>query len=176
LRRYEAMFLFDSAVARDWATVAQEVRRLCDRIAAQLLVCVKFDERKLAYEIRKRKRGTYVLTYFDADPTRIGELERDARLSELILRLLVLRADHMTEEKLAKLRAHNPEVSLCPSGDGRRHEERSAGEARPPAGEEQLEEPGAEAVATETASETEVATEAGDDLGEEAPVESTEQT
>jgi hypothetical protein len=32
------MFLFDSSAARDWASIEQEVRRLCDRIRAQLLV------------------------------------------------------------------------------------------------------------------------------------------
>lgn len=124
MRRYEGMFLFDPAVTRDWATMQAEVRRLCDRIGAELLVCVKFDERKLAYEINKRKRGTYVLAYFDAPPQRIADLERDVRLSELILRALVLRADKITDQRLAELRAHPPDVALAPSGgDGRRHED-----------------------------------------------------
>jgi len=124
LKRYEAMFLFDTTAARDWAGVEQEVRRLCGRIDAQLLVCVKFDERKLAYEIKRRKRGTYALAYFDAPSDRIGELERDAQLSELILRLLVLRAENLTDQRLAELRAHKPETSLVPmSGDGRRHDD-----------------------------------------------------
>ncbi len=123
MRRYEGMFLFDSGTIRDWNSIEQEVRRLCDRIGAQLLVCVKFDERKLAYEIKKRKRGTYVLTYFDAPPERLPDLERDVQLSDVILRALFLRADGLTEERLAELRARPPEVPLAPSGDGRRHDE-----------------------------------------------------
>ncbi len=124
MKRYEAMLLFDTTAARDWAGVEQEVRRLCDRIGAQLLVCVKFDERKLAYEIKHRKRGTYALAYLDAPQERIGELERDARLSELVLRLLVLRAESLTEERLAELRARSPEAALVPmGGDGRRHDD-----------------------------------------------------
>lgn len=123
MRRYEAMFLFDNAVARDWASIEQEVRRLCDRCGAELLACAKFDERKLAYEIKRRKRGTYVLTYFDAPLDRIGELERDARLSEMILRLLVVRADGVSEEKLAQLKSHPPETAFMPlSSDGHRHD------------------------------------------------------
>jgi small subunit ribosomal protein S6 len=123
LKRYEGMFLFDSSAARDWSAIEHEVRRLCGRIGATLLVCVKFDERKLAYEVRRRKRGTYVLCYFDAPPERIRELERDAQLSELILRLLVLRRD-LSEERLAELQAWPAENALQPlSGDGRRHEE-----------------------------------------------------
>jgi small subunit ribosomal protein S6 len=118
------MFLFDSNAARDWAAIEQEVHRLCNRITAELLVCVKFDERKLAYEIKRRKRGTYVLTYFDAPAERLTDLERDAELSELVLRLLVLRADDVPEERIAELKLWPAETPLQPgSGDGRRHEE-----------------------------------------------------
>jgi small subunit ribosomal protein S6 len=117
------MFLFDSGAARDWAEIEREVRRLCERIGANLLVCVKFDERRLAYEINRRKRGTYALTYFEADAERIADLERDARLSELILRLLVLRAEGLSEEKLKELQARSPEEALAPLGDGRRYDD-----------------------------------------------------
>ena len=122
LRRYEGLFLFDSAVVRDWSSIEAEVKRLMERISAVLLVCVKFDERKLAFEIRRRKRGTYVLTYFDADPNRIGELERDAQLSEIVLRAMVLRRE-LSEEKLAQLKAHQPDVALVPAGDVRRSDD-----------------------------------------------------
>jgi ribosomal protein S6 len=124
LKRYEGMFLFDTAVMRDWASIEEEVRRLCGRIGAELLVCVKFDERKLAFEIKRRKRGTYVLTYFDAPPEKIGDLERDIQLSETMLRGMVLRAEALTEERLAALRAHPVEQPLAPlAGEGRRHDD-----------------------------------------------------
>jgi len=121
LKRYEGLFLFDNTNIHQWADMEAEVRRLCERIGADLLICLKFDERKLAYEIRGRKRGTYVLTYFDAEPGRIGDLERDARLSELLLRSLILRADGANEEKLTKLKELPPDQPLQPlSGEGRR--------------------------------------------------------
>ncbi len=124
MKRYEGMFLFDSSAARDWAAIEQEVHRLCNRIGAELLVCVKFDERKLAYEIRRRKRGTYVLTYFEAPEEKITDLERDAQLSELVLRALVLRADHVPEEKINELKVWPAETPLQPmAGDGRRHDD-----------------------------------------------------
>jgi small subunit ribosomal protein S6 len=124
LKRYEGMFLFDSSAARDWAAIEQEVHRLCNRIGAELLVCIKFDERKLAFEIKRRKRGTYVLTYFEAPEERITDLERDAQLSELILRVLVVRAEHVPEEKINELKVWPAETPLQPmAGDGRRHED-----------------------------------------------------
>jgi small subunit ribosomal protein S6 len=121
VRRYEGFFLFDNTVAHEWPAVEQEVRRLCDRIGGQLQVCLKYDERKLAYEIRGRKRGMYVLAYFDAQPERIVDLERDAGLSEMVLRLLVLRGDKVSDERIAELKAHPADAPLAPSGgDGRR--------------------------------------------------------
>lgn len=123
MKRYEGMFLFDNTALHEWSEMEAEVNRLFDRIQAEPLVCVKFDERKLAYEIKRRKRGTYVLTYFDVDPARIADLERDARLSEVILRMMVLRTDKLSEERLAELKAHTPDQSLQPiSSDGRRGE------------------------------------------------------
>ena len=127
MKRYEGMFLFDNAVAREWVGVEQEVNRLCERIGAELLVCVKFDERKLAYEVQKRKRGTYVLTYFNAPPNRIGDLERDVQLSESVLRVLVLQADGLTEEKLAELKAHQADTPLQPATSERRHDDHDRG-------------------------------------------------
>jgi small subunit ribosomal protein S6 len=61
----------------------------------------KWDERRLAYEIDKQKRGVFILTYFKAPTSSISGLERDCNLSETILRLLVTRADHLTEEEIA---------------------------------------------------------------------------
>lgn len=123
MKRYEGMFLFDNTALHEWSDVEAEVRRLFERIHAEPLVCVKFDERKLAYEIKGRKRGTYVLTYFDADPQSITDLERDARLSELILRTMVLRTDKLSEERLAELKTHTPDQPLQPvSSDWRRGE------------------------------------------------------
>lgn len=129
MKRYEGMFLFDSG-AREWAAIDQEVRRLLGRISAEPLVCVKFDERKLAYEIKRRKRGTYVLTYFNAPPERITELERDAQLSESVLRLLIVRAENVTDERIRELQAWPVENPLQPIGEGRRHDDGERGRGR----------------------------------------------
>lgn len=122
MNRYEGMFLFDNSAARDWPAMEQEVRRLVERVDAELQTCVKYDERKLAFEIGRRKRGTYVLTYFDCAPERIPELERDSRLSELVLRLLVLRQE-VSEARLAELKAWPVDTSLQPASDSRRHDD-----------------------------------------------------
>ncbi|MBI5864021.1 MAG: 30S ribosomal protein S6 [Planctomycetes bacterium] len=122
MKSYEGMFLFDNSATHDWAAMLAEVNRLLERAHATVHVCVKFDERKLAYEIRGKKRGTYALCYFDAPTERMSDLERDALLSESLLRFLFLRIEPLSEAKLAELKAHPADQPLRPmaSGDGRR--------------------------------------------------------
>jgi|GEM_PF-610838 len=100
LKTYEGMFVFDPAVASDWDSIQTELNRLMERAGARMIVSGKWDDRRLAYEIKGRRRGIYVLTYFEADPTKIVSLERDAQLSEAILRILVVRAEHLTEDEM----------------------------------------------------------------------------
>ncbi len=100
MNTYEVMFLFDPAVGANWETVEAEINRLMTRAEAEVIVTKKLEERRLAYEIKDRKRGLYVLTYFRANGGKISGLERDLRLSEVVLRALVLRAEGITEEKM----------------------------------------------------------------------------
>ena len=99
-RKYEAMFMFDPAAAIDWDKIKAEVDRLMERAEAKVLLCGKWDERRLAYEIHGIKRAIYVLTYFEIEPSMISVLERDAGLSESVIRSLFVRADHVTEEQM----------------------------------------------------------------------------
>ncbi len=110
MNHYEAMFVFDSAVTAEWTDVEAEVNRLLERIEATLVVCKKWDERRFAYDINRRWRGVYAIVFFKADGGRITELRRDARLSEQVLRLLVLRNDHMTEEQMLAVEPAAPET------------------------------------------------------------------
>ena len=97
---YEAMFLIDSAeAAKDWDGIIELVTKMLNKIDAQIVSLKKWDERPLAYPIKRVTRGTYILSYFKADGRRITELERDVLLSERVMRALILRVDHLTEEE-----------------------------------------------------------------------------
>lgn len=100
MNTYEMMFIFDPTVGDNWEKVEGEIDRLMQRAEAEVIVTNKLDERRLAFEIDGRKRGLYVLTYFRANGDKITALERDARLSEMILRVLIIRADGISEEKM----------------------------------------------------------------------------
>lgn len=128
-RKYEAMFLFDPGMANDWEGLQGEINRLMGRAEARTIACGKWEERRLAYEIRGRKRGVYVLTFFEADATKISDLERDARLTESILRCLVMRVDHLTEDEMKEATA-KPTAHATPEGEAYGHGGRPAPAAR----------------------------------------------
>lgn len=123
MNQYEAMFLFDPTFGSSLEKCEGEIRRLMERAQAQILFCGKWDERRLAYKIRGRKRGVYVLVYFKAAPDKIASLKRDVKLSESILRILVLRADDVTREAMEQA---FPTGSEKPAKTGDKSDEVSA--------------------------------------------------
>ena len=96
-RVYEAMFLVDTGDAAIWDDLTKHIEGILARGGAELVGITRWDERKLAYPVAKHKRGTYVLTFFQMSRgDGVSGIERDCRLSEKILRALVLKADHFT--------------------------------------------------------------------------------
>ena len=100
---YEAMFLVDSAeAAADWDGVIETIEKLLEKAEAEIVSIRKWDERRLAYEIKGCSRGTYILCYFRVNGEEIGGIERDVQLSERIMRVLILCAEAVSQEDVDK--------------------------------------------------------------------------
>lgn len=90
-RLYEAMFIVDSAKAKeDYAKIEAECLGCLTRHGAEIVKTIKWDDRRLAYEINKIRRGTFILVHFNSEPGNIGKMERQCALNENILRVLIL--------------------------------------------------------------------------------------
>jgi len=109
---YEGMFLFDSNLAtKDWPGLERHVQDLLQRNSAELVYAEKWPDRKLSYELRGCKKGTYYLVYFKAPPQAIAGLKRDSELSERVLRLLVIYDEELVNDCQKRL---NREVTGSP--------------------------------------------------------------
>src|SRR4030042_7009108 len=97
---YEAMFLVDSTQASDWDAVDKIVKNILKRADAEIVSIRNWAERKLAYEIGHKSRGTYALCYFRAQSDKIRNIEKDVQLSEQVMRVLILSAETREEEAL----------------------------------------------------------------------------
>jgi small subunit ribosomal protein S6 len=100
LNPYEGMFLLPGAAGSDVEGALKLVRGIIERHQGQVLVLKKWDERKLAYEVGRQKRGLYVLAYFNAPGEAVAGIERDVNLSDQVLRVLVTAADHLNQPEM----------------------------------------------------------------------------
>lgn len=89
---YEGMFVLDSAkVAVNWDESVKTVHDILAKHNAEIVASRQWDERRLAYPVEGHKKGTYLLTFFRAEGENLKEIEADCRLSELVLRDLILK-------------------------------------------------------------------------------------
>jgi ribosomal protein S6 len=96
LKLYEGLFLFDANLAsRDWPGLERHVEDMLRKHSAELVYSERWPDRKLCFEIKGCKKGTYYLTYFNAPPDRIAAMNRDFYLSERVLRLLILHNEYL---------------------------------------------------------------------------------
>ncbi|RKY10736.1 MAG: 30S ribosomal protein S6 [Planctomycetota bacterium] len=102
-RLYEGLFLVDSGeAAADWDGINDIIKKTLARGDGQIVSMKKWDERRLAYDIGGKSRGTYILTYFQGDPSKVAAIERTVQLSERIMRALIIRTDKMSTEDMEK--------------------------------------------------------------------------
>jgi small subunit ribosomal protein S6 len=100
---YEGMFLIDSSqAASDWDGINAAIKKILKKTKAEIVSIAKWDDRRLAYDIRGKSRGTYILSYFRVDGGRIKDIEKSVRLSEKIMRVLILSAEQLNQEDIEK--------------------------------------------------------------------------
>ena len=94
MQTYEGMFLLDAVQAsKDWAAAEKHVLDILKRHKAEIIKSEKWGDRKLAYEIKHQKRAIYQLVRFQAPGDAIAKVRADCRLSETILRVLIIVED-----------------------------------------------------------------------------------
>ncbi|AEF82738.1 30S ribosomal protein S6 [Leadbettera azotonutricia] len=92
MRQYELTVIFP--LEDDQHKVGREL--LLSDLANHGVVIEKTDEngdRDLAYEIRKRRRGKYVLFTIQSDPEKITQLDRIFKLNANLLKYLFVRVE-----------------------------------------------------------------------------------
>jgi len=102
MRKYETVFISDpdmSDQARE--ELLERVKSIIDKEKGILLNVDNWGLKKLSYEIKKKLRGYYVCLTYGATGALVTELERNFRLSDLIMKFMtILITEHVTEESL----------------------------------------------------------------------------
>ena len=93
MKTYETTIIFDPGLEE--ARINEEVDRVSQSIAqasGEIVEVQRWGKRKLAYNIRKRRDGTYIHIKHKSPPELIGEMDRRFRLNEGVLRHLTVLA------------------------------------------------------------------------------------
>jgi small subunit ribosomal protein S6 len=155
-KQYEAMFLFPPPGTVDLDAMVANARGIIERHGGTILHIKKWDERKLSYEIKRQKRGTYIIAYYKGPGPSVSAIERDVNLSEEVLRVLITDATHLTQKEMEAVEPQpiqpreerapwdRPDFNrpMRPGGGGDRDRDR---DSRPPRREEGAATAGAEA-------------------------------
>jgi small subunit ribosomal protein S6 len=113
LRDYEVLYIVRADFDDDKVQGAvKRVNTLIERSGGTADRTNLWGKRKLAYEVKHQKEGSYVLQDFQLDPVRVPELEASLKITEEVLRHLIVRKP----EKAAPVTAvaPPPEVVLEP--------------------------------------------------------------
>lgn len=98
MNTYETMILLDNReVKKGWDALKQTIDGVLTRHGGEIVVAKRWDERKLAYEIKGQRRATYYLSYLKTPPESIELLRHDLKLTQPVLRHLILRVDEIPE-------------------------------------------------------------------------------
>jgi small subunit ribosomal protein S6 len=106
LRKYETAFIVKATLTdEEIKSNIESIKSLISDNGGKIAGCEDIGMRKLAYEIKKQKRGYYYSVYFEADGQIIKELERVYKITEDIIRFINIKF-----EKQAEMRAWNKMV------------------------------------------------------------------
>ena len=130
---YECMLLLDNReVRRGWDPLKQEIARKLKKYGAEIVSSRRWDERKLTYPIRQRRRATYLLAYCELGGDGVANLRRELDINEILLRYLLLRAESVPAQEYELTQAEAAagfQVPEPPPDDARIEEEEAEVEA-----------------------------------------------
>ena len=93
MNKYESVVIINSNLEAD--ALKALINKFSDLINTdgKVTSVEELGNKKLAYEIKKQKEGYYVVYKFEANPQLISELERNYRITDEVIKFIVIKED-----------------------------------------------------------------------------------
>jgi len=91
---YESIFIINPNLTDE--ETAGVIKKMQDVVAKQSGEMLKFEDwgkKKLAYEIKKQKRGHYAFFQFKSAPVAVSELERTYKMTDSIIKFITVKLE-----------------------------------------------------------------------------------
>ena len=93
IRTYELMYIVDSSLPEEnMKAVIEKISSTIKR-NGELVDQQNLGDKKLAYPIKRKQRGTYILNIIKGENNTISEAERTLKITDGVLRYLTIRPD-----------------------------------------------------------------------------------
>ena len=93
MNKYETVMILDCNISEeDRKNAIEKIKNYIEK-NGEIRKIEDMGKRKLAYEVKKNKEGYYYIIEFTTNPENIAELERIYRITDEILKFIVVRQD-----------------------------------------------------------------------------------
>lgn len=93
-RKYETIFILDPDLEEGIAQSAiEKIKGIITQGNGEILKVEDWGKRKLAYEVKKKSKGQYILIHFSGIPALLSELERNFRVMDAVIKFQSVRLD-----------------------------------------------------------------------------------
>ena len=94
MRPYETIFILDPDLEEAQAQSAiEKAKGIITQNKGEILKVEDWGKRKLAYQVKKKTKGQYILIHFMGSPTLVSELERNFRVMDAVIKFQSVRLD-----------------------------------------------------------------------------------
>ena len=94
MRKYEIIFILDPDLEEEQAqSLVEKVKGIITQANGEVLKVEDWGKRKLAYEVKKKTKGHYILIHFLGSPALLSELERNFRVMDAVIKFQSVRLD-----------------------------------------------------------------------------------
>ena len=91
---YESLFIIRPSLNdEETLSLFDKMKGVVEKNGATLMKAENWGRKKLAYEIKRERKGTFVYLYFKGPGQVVGELERSYRLEDSIIKFLTVRLE-----------------------------------------------------------------------------------
>lgn len=92
MTKYEIMFILSTQLTEEEKKAnVEKVESILTHFGATEVKTEIMGDRKLAYPIKKKENGYYVLTRFEFDGTKLNEVENKLNISEFLMKYMIVK-------------------------------------------------------------------------------------
>jgi len=102
MQLYESIFIVRPSLSdEDTNKLIEKMKGVVAKAGATLLKSENWGKKKLAYEVKRERKGTFVYLHFRSEGGVVSELERSYRLEDSVLKFLTVRVEQVAPPQAA---------------------------------------------------------------------------